>query len=186
MSNRRKTLALNNEIYQKSIANGGELIGSKSVVGATGAQGEMGLIGPTGAKGDIGSTGPAAGSSNFVIPTRSVSSSALSLSYLDGLNYYLSTNVGIGSFEVTNIPTTSNQMYVFKLLIKTTVGTNYVVTSTMKLNLVNAAATVLVPMRTAVLTAPPALITAISQTITLYVLTSVSFFATSSISYQTV
>ena len=186
MSNRRKTLALNNEIYQKSIANGAELIGSKSVVGATGAQGEIGLIGPTGAKGDIGSTGPAgpaAGSSNFVIPTRSISSTTLSVSYLDGLNYYLSTTINISLFEMTNIPTTSNQMYVFKLLIKTTVSTNYVVTSSIRLNLANAAATVLVPVRHVVPTAP-AFFTAISQTITLYVLTSVSFFATSSISYQ--
>jgi hypothetical protein len=186
MSNRRKTLALNNEIYQKSIANGAELIGSKAVVGATGAQGEIGLIGPTGAQGEIGPTGPAASSSNLVVMVRSGSPNALSISYLTGLNYYLSSVTRISTFEVTDLPRTIKQIYVFKMLIRSTGATNYITATSIKVNLVDGAGPTTVPIRPSAAATAPTFPASISQTITLYVLTTSSFYATSSILYQSV
>lgn len=181
MSNRRKTLALNNEIYQKSIANGAELIGRQVVVGATGAQGEIGPTGPTGDR------GPAASSSDFV--SLSSSSSSLSISYLNGLNYYITSGLAITTFEIINLPRTLNQVYVFKILLKPIVPTsssNYITASTIKVNSVNATGPISVTMRTSAPATAPALVSSILQTITLYALPSNNFDANSSILYYKV
>ena len=59
MSNRRKILALNNEIYQKSIINAQNPLRffGKGDTGPTGDVGYVGSIGATGTKGNTGATG---------------------------------------------------------------------------------------------------------------------------------